>query len=58
MQMKLLAVANVDFNVIDQQHLIKSPVSARYWRKNGNIMAQYISYLQISRKPMIELGGK
>jgi hypothetical protein len=26
--------------------------------KSGSIIVQYISYLQISRKPMIQLGGK
>jgi hypothetical protein len=33
------------------------PISGRYWRKNGSIKVQYISYLQISRKPIIQLGG-
>jgi hypothetical protein len=33
-------------------------ISVRYWRKSGSKMAQYISYLYISRKPMIQLGGK
>jgi hypothetical protein len=44
MQMKLLGITGVDFGVIDQQ-LIKFSVSGRYWKKNGNIMGQYISYL-------------
>jgi hypothetical protein len=26
--------------------------------KNGSMMVQYISYLEISRKPTIQLGGK
>jgi hypothetical protein len=55
--MKLLGITNVDFSVIDQQ-LIKISISSRYWRKNGNIMAQYNSYLCIARKPKIQLGGR
>jgi hypothetical protein len=57
MQMKLLGITNVDFNVIDQW-LIRFPISVRYWIKNGSIMVQYISCLQISRKPMIRSAGK
>jgi hypothetical protein len=30
----------------------------KYWRKNGSIMVEYISCLYISRKQMIQLGGK
>jgi hypothetical protein len=44
MQTKLLGITNADFGVIDQQ-LIKFSVSGKYWRKNGSIMVQYISYL-------------
>jgi hypothetical protein len=44
MLMKILGITNVDFGVIDQR-LIKFSISGRYWRKNGSIMAQYISYL-------------
>jgi hypothetical protein len=43
MQMKLLGITSVDFGVIDQR-LIKFSVSNKYWRKNGNIMGQYIGY--------------
>jgi hypothetical protein len=57
MQMKLLGITSVDFDVIGQQ-LIRSSLSVRYWRKSGNKMVEYISYLLISRKPMIQLGGK
>jgi hypothetical protein len=57
MQMKLLEITNVDFGVIDQR-LITFSIFGRYWRKNGSIMVQYISYLYISRKPRIQLGGK
>jgi hypothetical protein len=34
----------VDSGVIDQ-HLIRFSISDRYWRKNGSVMAQYISFL-------------
>jgi hypothetical protein len=44
MQMKLLAITNVDFNIIGQQ-LIRFSISVIYWRKSGSIMVQYISYL-------------
>jgi hypothetical protein len=43
-QMKLSGITNVDSGAIDQR-LIKFSISGRYWRKNGSIMAQYISYL-------------
>jgi hypothetical protein len=55
--MKSLGITNEDSYVTDEQ-LIKFSLSGRYWRKNGSIMAQYISYLYISRKPTIHLGGK
>jgi hypothetical protein len=44
MQTMVLGINNVDFGIIDQR-LIKFFLSGRYWRKNGSIMAQYISYL-------------
>jgi hypothetical protein len=47
----------VDFDVIGQQ-VIRSSISVGYWRKSRSIMVQYISYLYISRKLMIQLGGK
>jgi hypothetical protein len=47
----------MDFEIADQQ-LIKFFISSTYWRKNGSIMVQYLSYLQISKKPTNELGGK
>jgi hypothetical protein len=34
MQMKLLGITNVDFDVTDQQQ-IRSSVSVRYWRNVG-----------------------
>jgi hypothetical protein len=43
MQMKLLRTTNVSFDVTDQR-LVKFSISSRYWRKNENIMVQYISY--------------
>jgi hypothetical protein len=33
-----------DFGVTDQRQ-IKFSICGRYWRKNGSIMAQYISFL-------------
>jgi hypothetical protein len=36
MQMKLLGITNVDFDVIGR--LIISSLSVRYWRKSGSIM--------------------
>jgi hypothetical protein len=56
MQMKLLGITNVDSSIRDQR-LIKFSISGRYWRKNGSIMALYISYLQISRKPTTQEGS-
>jgi hypothetical protein len=44
MQMKLLGITNMDFDVIGQR-LIRYSISVRYWRKSGSIMAQYINYL-------------
>jgi hypothetical protein len=37
---------------------IRFSISGRYCRKNGSIMIQFISCLYISRRPMIQLGGK
>jgi hypothetical protein len=56
MQIKLLGITIVDFDIIDQ--LVKFSVSGRYWRKNGSIMVQDIGYLQISGKPTLWLRGK
>jgi hypothetical protein len=44
MQMKLLGITNVDFDVVVQL-LIRFSVSGRYWRKSGSVIVQYISYL-------------
>jgi hypothetical protein len=55
--MKLLGIISVDFNVIDQLQ-IRYFAFVRYWRKNWSAMGLYISYLEISGKPMIQLGGK
>jgi hypothetical protein len=40
MQMKLLGLNNVDFNIIDQR-LIRFSISVRHRGKNGKIMVQY-----------------
>jgi hypothetical protein len=57
MPINLLEITNADFDVTGQQ-LIISSISVRYWRKSGSIMVQHISYLQNSRKPMIQLRRK
>jgi hypothetical protein len=57
MQMKLLGITSVEFDIMSQQ-LLRSSISIRYWRKSGSIMVQYINYLQISRKPLVQLGAK
>jgi hypothetical protein len=57
MQIKLLGITYVDFNVMDQQ-LMKFSISGRYWTKNGGIMVQCIRYSEIPRGPIIQLGGK
>jgi hypothetical protein len=54
---ELLGIMNVDFDIIGKR-LIKFSMSVIFWRNSGNIMVQGIIYLYISRKPMIQLGGK
>jgi hypothetical protein len=49
MQMKLLEITSVYFDQIFSVHQIPE--------KSGSIMVRNISYLSISRKPMIHLGG-
>jgi len=56
MQMKLLGIVNVDFNATDELLLIHSAF-VKYLRKNRNTMKQCISYLQTSRRLMIQYGG-
>jgi hypothetical protein len=43
MEMKLLGIINVDFDVTDKLMIVSVPV--KYWRKNGSVMVQCISYL-------------
>jgi hypothetical protein len=45
MQMKLLGITSVDFDVIDQQ-LITVSISGRYWRKKG---VEWYSALAVHR---------
>jgi hypothetical protein len=45
MQIKLLGIINVDFDITDDEQLNRFSESGRYWRKNGRIKGQYISYL-------------
>jgi hypothetical protein len=46
-QMKLLGITNVDFDVIDQR-LIRFSVSGRYWRKewefNGTVLQVFVGF--------------
>jgi len=42
--MKLLEIIGVDFDIVSQL-LIRYFAFITYWRKNGNIMEQYLSYL-------------
>jgi hypothetical protein len=45
--MNVLGVTSADFSVMDQQ-LIRLSIAVKYWRKNGHIMVQCISYLYSS----------
>jgi hypothetical protein len=54
--MKLLGITKVDFGIIDQR-LINFLYPADTG-ENCNVMAQYIIYLYISRKPTFHSGGK
>jgi hypothetical protein len=55
--MKLLGTTTVDSGVKDQE-LFKFSISGKYWGKNGSKMAQSITYLEISRNPTSQSGGK
>jgi hypothetical protein len=55
-KVELLEIISVGFNVTDQP-LMRYVAFARYWRKNVNIVRQYISYSWTSRMHMIQLGG-
>jgi len=44
MHKKLLGIMSVDFDVTDQL-LIRYYAFIIYWRRNGSIMGQYVSYL-------------
>jgi len=55
MQRRLLRIISVDFDVTDQLVIVYS-VFVKCSRKNGNAIRQCISYLQTSRKPIIQLG--
>jgi hypothetical protein len=54
---EIIGVTNVDVDEIAQRP-IRYFKTVSYWRKPVNIMVQYVNYLQISRKPMIQLGDK
>jgi len=56
-QRGLLEIINMDFDEKDQLLIIYSAF-VKYSRKDGNTMLQCISYLQISRKFMIQLEGR
>jgi hypothetical protein len=51
MQVTVLGIINVDFDIIGP--LIKLSISIRYCRISGSIEVQYISFLHISRTPVI-----
>jgi hypothetical protein len=57
MERKLLEIIGVDFDATGQL-LITYTAFDKYVRKHGNTMKQGIRYLQTSRKPMIQLGGR
>jgi len=57
MERKLLGIISVDFDATGQL-LITYSAFEKYVRKHGKAMRQGIRYLQTSRKPMIQLGGK
>jgi hypothetical protein len=57
MRMELLGITNEGLDVI-RQRLIRFSISARYLEKSWSIITQYIRNLQISGKPMIQLGEK
>ena len=56
MQRKLLGIINVEFDTTGKLLIINSAF-VKYLRKHRNTMKQCFSYLQASRKPMIQLGG-
>jgi hypothetical protein len=55
MQRKLLGIISVDLDATGQQ-LIKYSAFVKYLRKNRSTTKQYISSLQTSSKPIIQLG--
>jgi hypothetical protein len=57
MEMKSLGITNLDLHITDQR-LMRFSISIKYWRKTRSTMVQYIGYLEISRKPLIQLGTK
>jgi hypothetical protein len=54
--MKLLGIISMDLDAIRKLLIIHSAF-VQYLRRNGNMLRQCISYLQTSRKPVIELGN-
>jgi hypothetical protein len=57
MQRKLLGTISADFDATGELLIIHSAF-VRYLRKNGNAMKKCSSYLQTSRGPVIQLGGR
>jgi hypothetical protein len=57
MQRKLLEIISVGFDVTGQLLIIYFAI-VKYLRKTGNTVRWCISYLQISRKPMVQLDGR
>jgi len=52
-----MGIINVDFEATGQLLIIHSAF-IKYLRRNGNTVKQCISCLQISRKLMIQFGGR
>jgi hypothetical protein len=57
MQRKLLKIICVDFDATGQLIIIYSAF-VTHFRKNGNTIKQCISYLWVSRQPMIQSVGR
>jgi hypothetical protein len=56
MQMKLLGITNVEFDVIDNDlsNFLYPTDTAEKWEYNGTLHELFIDF----KKPMIQLGGK
>jgi hypothetical protein len=57
MNKNLLGIISVDLDAIDQL-LITYFALVRYRRRSGSVMGQYMSYLQILRRHIVQLVEK